>query len=108
MSMSKMSIELSVKVEDPEVEKLLVFLDAYPRTERYGLLDRAKNWLDLQDSLFYPFSGEAPEVCFSKRNPPHPAEPSDELTVRLPDAACDREAEESLSPKSSDPCPSSV
>ncbi len=29
-----MSIELRVRIEDPEVEKLLAYLEAYPRIER--------------------------------------------------------------------------
>ena len=84
-------MELTVRIEDPEVEELLAYLDAYPRAEQYALMDRARQWLDLTDKLFYPFIQEAADVLFcrdtsstSGRNPHKPSAPD-----RATD--CDRE-----------------
>ena len=60
-------MELTVKIEDPEVEKLLTYLNAYPLKERYALIDRAKKWLELNDELSYPFIKDPATVTSSVR-----------------------------------------
>jgi hypothetical protein len=56
-------MELAVRVEDPELEKLLWYPDPYERVEQTHLLQRARGWIQLTDPLNYPFSQEEGDVC---------------------------------------------